>query len=159
MWHHDDDDEPMVVIEKHDGSARSFFWGLLAGAGIALLFAPRSGEETRREIKRSAGRVKLIAQDTAEDLTDTVLDKYEHARRTVENTIDATKEAIDLKKKQASNAMRAGREAAQEARDDLERRIAETKAAYQAGANVARSGRTGPAPAGIDNDIDGTGGV
>jgi hypothetical protein len=38
--------------------------------------------------------------------------------------------------------MEAGRVAAQQARADLERRIAETKAAYQAGGDVARTGRT-----------------
>jgi poly-gamma-glutamate capsule biosynthesis protein CapA/YwtB (metallophosphatase superfamily) len=38
--------------------------------------------------------------------------------------------------------MEAGRAAAQQARDDLERRIAETKAAYQAGAEVAREARS-----------------
>ena len=37
--------------------------------------------------------------------------------------------------------MEAGREAAQQARSDLERRLAETKAAYNAGADVARAGR------------------
>ena len=36
--------------------------------------------------------------------------------------------------------MEAGRAAAQQARDELERRIAETKAAYNAGVDVARSG-------------------
>jgi hypothetical protein len=38
--------------------------------------------------------------------------------------------------------MEAGREAALQAREDLERRLAETKAAYAAGADVAHSGRT-----------------
>ena len=38
--------------------------------------------------------------------------------------------------------MEAGREAAHQARTDLERRLAETKAAYNAGADVARSGRS-----------------
>jgi hypothetical protein len=40
--------------------------------------------------------------------------------------------------------MEAGREAAHQARGDLERRLAETKAAYNAGADVARAanGRT-----------------
>jgi hypothetical protein len=40
--------------------------------------------------------------------------------------------------------MEAGRAAAQQARDDLERRIAETKAAYRAGAEVARAGTRPP---------------
>ncbi|MGH7720315.1 MAG: YtxH domain-containing protein [Gemmatimonadaceae bacterium] len=140
-----DADEPYVVIEKRSASSSSFLWGLALGAGLALLFAPRSGEETRREIRRGAKRVRTVAQETAEELADSVVDRYEHARHSVNERVDTARRALALKKRQASEAIRAGREAAQQARDDLERRIAETKAAYQAGADVARSGR---APAG-----------
>ncbi|MEO7457560.1 MAG: hypothetical protein ABIY52_14960, partial [Gemmatimonadaceae bacterium] len=66
---------------------------------------------------------------------------YETARARVEEQIDAARTAIVSKKRQVSRAMEAGREAAAEARGDLERRIAETKAAYNAGADVARTGR------------------
>jgi len=50
--------------------------------------------------------------------------------------------------------MEAGRAAAQQARDELERRIAETKAAYNAGVDVARSGSPAALPAADDIDID-----
>jgi hypothetical protein len=50
--------------------------------------------------------------------------------------------------------MEAGRAAAQQARDELERRIAETKAAYNAGAEVARSGQAQPIPAPADLEPD-----
>jgi hypothetical protein len=42
----DDDDEPYVVIEKHSPGVGSFLVGVMIGAGIALLVAPRSGGET-----------------------------------------------------------------------------------------------------------------
>jgi hypothetical protein len=42
--------------------------------------------------------------------------------------------------------MEAGRAAAQQARDDLERRIADTKAAYQAGTDAARAALVAPTP-------------
>ena len=49
--------------------------------------------------------------------------------------------------------MEAGRAAAQQARDELERRIAETKAAYNAGVDVARSGSAAlPRAADVDPD-------
>ena len=47
-----DDDERYVVIENHSAGVGSFLVGLAVGAGIALLFAPRSGQATRRDIKR-----------------------------------------------------------------------------------------------------------
>ena len=57
-----DDDEPYVVIEKHEAGVGPFLVGLAVGAGIALLLAPRSGEETRRDTKRRANAVKDAAQ-------------------------------------------------------------------------------------------------
>ncbi|MDQ6886025.1 MAG: YtxH domain-containing protein [Gemmatimonadota bacterium] len=161
MWRDDEyEDEPYVVIERRSGGASSFLLGLAIGAGMALLLAPRSGQETRQEIGRRARRVKRAARDTAEEITDTVRDSYEHARRSVEDRIDAARSAIEIKKQQATEAIRAGREAAQQAREELERRIAETKAAYQAGADVARSGRPVVARDGgelSDDDGDATG--
>jgi hypothetical protein len=43
------------------------------------------------------------------------------------------RQAVDLKKQQVHRAMDAGRAAAREAREELEQRIAETKAAYRSG--------------------------
>lgn len=146
-----DTDEPFVVIEKESGSIPSFVWGMAIGAGLALLFAPQSGEETRFTLRTKARKVGERARDAAEDLTDTVLDGYEQARRTVEERIDTARDAIELKKRQASRALEAGRQAAQEARDDLERRIAESKATYQSAADKARSAR---ASAMSDDDFD-----
>ena len=131
-----DDDEPFVVIEKEQGTLSSFFMGLAIGAGLALLFAPRSGLETRREIKRRAKSAERAARRVASDVTDTVTDGFNDARRRVERRIDRTRQAIEMKKEQVHRAMEAGRAAAQEAREELERRIAETKAAYQAGGEV-----------------------
>jgi hypothetical protein len=49
----------------------------------------------------------------------------------VDDTIDSTRNAVDLKRRQVSNAVDAGRAAAAQARVELEQRIAETKAAYK----------------------------
>ena len=51
--------------------------GALVGAGVALLFAPRSGEETRQAVAR---RAKHLARD-ARDRYDDVKDKLRRARR------------------------------------------------------------------------------
>ena len=53
MRHGDIDDEPYVVIEKHTGSVGSFLVGIAIGAGVALLFAPQSGADTRRAVARA----------------------------------------------------------------------------------------------------------
>ncbi len=137
-----DDDDRYVVIENHSAGVGPFLIGLAVGAGIALLFAPRSGEATRRDIKRRALRVRRAAEQVASDVADTVSDSFNDARRRVEEKIDAAREAVDIKREQVQRAMEAGRAAAREARSELEQRIAETKAAYNAGVTVARNGRT-----------------
>jgi gas vesicle protein len=126
-----DDDEPYVVIEQNPPGVGSFILGLAVGAGLALLFAPRSGEETRRDLERRARKVGDQAQELVSDLTDTVNSKFQQAKDTVGDKIDSARSAVDLKRRQVSNAVDAGRAAAQQARVELEQRIAETKAAYK----------------------------
>ena len=136
-----DDDEPYVIIEKNSGGIGSFLLGLAVGAGIALLFAPQSGEETRRNIKRSARRMKDAAEGAVGDVKDRMGETFEAARQRVEEKIEEARGAIENKREEVARAVEAGRAAARQAREDLERRLAETKAAYQAGAQVARDAR------------------
>ena len=144
----DYDDEPTVIIERSsDSGVGSFLLGVAIGAAAALLLAPQSGAATRRDIRRGARRAKRAATDLAGDLSDKVSGTFEQARDRVEQGIDNARQAIDLKKRQVTRAMEAGRAAAQQAREELERRIAETKAAYNAGVDVARTGKAAlPAP-------------
>ncbi len=137
----DDEDSPYVVIEKRSGGLGSFFLGLAVGAGIALLFAPQSGEETRQGLARGARRARRVAEDTVGDVTEKVQETFESARQQVEDKIAEARGAIEIKREQVQRAVDAGREAAYQARADLERRLAETKAAYNAGAQVARDVR------------------
>jgi len=126
-----DDDDPYVVIEQKESGIGSFLLGLAVGAGVALLFAPRSGEETRRDIQRKARKVTDQAQDLVSEITDTVGNTFQQAKSSVEDRIDSARDAVELKRRQVSNAVDAGRAAAQQARVELEQRIAETKAAYK----------------------------
>ena len=134
-WYEDDPyvgERPYVIVERNESPGiGSFLIGLALGAGAALLLAPQSGEETRREIARRARRAQEAAQDLVEDLSGTVADKFQDVRASVEERIEATFEAVDAKKRQVSNAFEAGRAAARETRGELEHRIAERKAAYK----------------------------
>lgn len=134
-----DDDDRVVVIEQHSAGVMPLLVGMALGAGLALLFAPSSGIETRRQIKKRAIRVRRAAEQVANDVTDTVTETFQDARRRVEERIDSTRDAIDLKRRQVQRAMEAGRAAAHQARDELEQRIAETKAAYSEPASTERT--------------------
>lgn len=125
------DDEPYVVVERHEAGVGPFIVGLALGAGVALLLAPQSGEDTRRSIARRARRAREAAQDMVEDVSGTVADKFNEVRATVEDRIEATFEAVDVKRRKVTNAFDAGRAAARQARGELEDRIAESKAAYK----------------------------
>ena len=150
---HQDHDDPYIVIEKHTGGASDFLLGALIGAGVALLFAPRSGRETRADIGRRARAAQDRVRDVAEGVTDQVVDTFEGAKTRIEEQLESARTAIAAKKDQVTRAMEAGREAAYQARTDLERRLAETKAAYNAGADVARASRPA-ASVGSNGDAD-----
>jgi gas vesicle protein len=126
-------EEPYLIVERERGGsgAGSLLLGLAVGAGIALLLAPQTGEETRRAIARRARRASEAAQDFVEDVSGTVADKFQDVRASVEERIEATLDTVDRKRRQVSNAFDAGRAAARQARGELEQRIAESKAAYK----------------------------
>ena len=126
-----DDDEPYVVIEQKQPGIGSFLLGLAVGAGVALLFAPRTGEETRRDLQRRAREVGDQAQDLVSEITESVGNTLQQAKDKVDGRIDAARDAVELNRRQVTNAVDAGRAAAQQARVELEQRIAETKAAYK----------------------------
>ena len=50
--------------------------GAAAGAGVALLYAPQSGEETRKFIRRTAGDAKDAVVDKGEEILDAGRDVY-----------------------------------------------------------------------------------
>jgi len=125
-------ERPYVIVERRESAGiGSLIIGLALGAGVALLLAPQSGEETRRVIAKRARRAQEAAQDFVEDVSGTVADKFQEVRASVEERIEATLEAVDAGKRQVTNAFDAGRAAARQTRGELEHRIAERKAAYK----------------------------
>jgi gas vesicle protein len=131
-WYDDEPyGEPYVIVERHEAGVGSFIIGLALGAGVALLLAPQSGEETRRALARRAQRAQEAAQELVEDMSGTVAEKFSDVRSRVEEKLEATLDAVDAKKRKVSDAFHAGRAAARETRGDLEARIAERKAAYK----------------------------
>jgi gas vesicle protein len=83
----------------------SFFVGGLIGAGVALLTAPKTGEETRRMIKDLAEEVKEKAKDyidqakgTAATYVEKGKDFLEKERDIIAKTIGAAKEVYEKEK-------------------------------------------------------------
>jgi gas vesicle protein len=84
----------------------SFLAGAALGAGLALLYAPKSGHEMREQIS---------------DLTDDAVDKIKEYAREAQDKIKATledgKETLKEKKSILSSAIEAGREAIQKEKE------------------------------------------
>jgi len=78
----------------------SFFLGGIIGAGVALLTAPKTGEETRR-----------IIRDFAEDAKDKAEEYVGHAKEKAAGFVDKGKELIDKEKNIITRAVEAGKEA------------------------------------------------
>ncbi|KAA0895316.1 YtxH domain-containing protein [Oryzomonas rubra] len=71
--------------------------GGIVGAGLALLWAPQSGQRTRRDISRYAKRAKTRADEAVEDITTNINDL-------VETLGEKTDELVEKGKDVASGA-------------------------------------------------------
>ena len=80
-----------------------FLSGAIVGAIAGVLFAPKSGTETRRTIKDYADR-------TEEEL----IEKAEEARAALDETIERGKRFVAEKKADVEASVKAGREAMKE---------------------------------------------
>lgn len=108
----DDSEDPAVVIERRSGGGVGvFLLGAALGAGLALLFAPQSGDETRAQVRRSARRVKRSARKMAES-----------GRERVEEIAKSGREKVE-------DIAKSGKAAARDARDAIEERLARHRAA------------------------------
>src|SRR5690348_17577568 len=59
----------IVYVRASDSSAKWLFWGALLGAGLALMYAPRSGEETRRSLQRTLWKFRAMTEEKIDELT------------------------------------------------------------------------------------------
>jgi len=82
----------------------SFLLGLGVGVGIGMLFAPKSGKETRDIIKNKAG-----------ESTDYLKQRSSDIKQTASEWVDKGKEALGRQKENIADAMEAGRQAYREA--------------------------------------------
>jgi len=93
-------------MSDREGS-NSFLWflaGLGFGALMGVLYAPRSGRETREAIK-----------NTAQEGTEYLKNRGREARETMNQWVDRGKEVVSQKKEQISAAIDATRQAYREA--------------------------------------------
>jgi len=81
----------------------AFLGGAIVGAVAGMLLAPKSGEDTRRELKAYARKAEEGVIETAEEV-----------RAAVDETIERGKSYVAEKKADVEAAVKAGREALKE---------------------------------------------
>jgi hypothetical protein len=70
---HDAEEREVIYVEREGGSVLGpLLFGLVVGAGLAILFAPQSGEETRRALR---GRLRQL-RDFAEEEIDELKERF-----------------------------------------------------------------------------------
>jgi hypothetical protein len=116
----------IVYVERSgDASAKWLFWGALLGAGLALLYAPRSGEETRRLVQRRLWKLRAMTEEKLDEFTQQLGGRG----RREEPHED---EADELDPESYGNGP--GRTSGGTARQDLERRLTEARSRRRAAA-------------------------
>ena len=124
----DHEDLPYIIVERDSGgSFGSFCLGALVGAGLALLFAPQSGEETQEEIRARAQKLRVAAEE-----------RMREAQLRLEDRLETVRDGVQARVELVRDAVESGREAAAEARTDLGAKLERSKAAAKAGIAAAR---------------------
>ncbi len=124
--------EDVVVVRDGGSAVKWFVVGAVLGAGVALLFAPQSGEETRRAIRRRARELRDYAEDTMDDLGDRFEEGRERVKRTIGDKVESAKDSLQEAKTTAGDVVDAFRGAGGTARDELERRLASARSRRKA---------------------------
>ena len=94
--------------------------GGLVGAGIALLYAPLSGEETRRYLRIQKERARSRAWDFTESIKENVSEIIEEVKVTIDKLIEEGVKLTKEKKAELLAAVEAGRKAMEGERKRLD---------------------------------------
>ena len=68
----------------YSGRLAWFLTGAVIGATVAILYAPKSGKDTRRLLSRTGRRGKEAIEDTGKDIADAGRDMFERGRKLVQ---------------------------------------------------------------------------
>ncbi len=113
----------VVYVARGDSSAKWLFWGAVLGAGLALMYAPRSGEETRRVLQRRLWKLRAMTEEKFDELAQQFGGTRESLRDLEEEDLDDE----ELLEPREVPTVR-GRPSGPSAREELERRLAEARA-------------------------------
>ena len=81
-----------MADERHENEGTSalawFITGAVIGATIAVLYAPRSGKDTRRLLTERTQQSRDALAETGKDLVDAGKDMFERGRKLIDDASD-----------------------------------------------------------------------
>lgn len=84
------------------------FWavftiGVAAGAAVALLYAPQSGEKTRRQVRRKLEDASDYVKDAADTISERASKAYKTGKGAVEDALDSASGVYDAAAKRVQS--------------------------------------------------------
>jgi hypothetical protein len=120
----------VVYVERGgDSSAKWLFWGALLGAGLALLYAPSSGEDTRRNLQRKLWKLRAMTEEKLDEITQ----QFGGAKESLEGIEEEEDEELE-DGTEGHGFYTPGRKASP--REELERRLADARARRRSPADL-----------------------
>jgi gas vesicle protein len=121
----------VVYVERGgDSSAKWLFWGALLGAGVALLYAPSSGEDTRRNLQRKLWKLRAMTEEKLDEISQQFGGAKDSLHEMLEDEEDEEPEGG------AEGQGRYMRGAPPSPREELERRLADARARRRSPADL-----------------------
>jgi gas vesicle protein len=97
------------------GVVLSFMVGALSGAALAILFAPRSGRETREMLGEKLRETKERGRNVGEQ----ALQKGREAAEDAARYLDRQKDALERRRERLASAVEAGRQAYRDEKEKM----------------------------------------
>jgi gas vesicle protein len=84
-----------IIVEEEDSSLPFFLLGLGLGVVTAILFAPQSGEETRRLIKDKTGEGVDYVKRRSTEIQETATEALDRGKKTIQRRKDTLAAAVE----------------------------------------------------------------
>ena len=92
-----------MADEDNGGKVVWFMAGIAIGATVALLYAPASGEQTRRKIVKKTQQGRDAMADSGRDMLERGKDMYERGRKLADDAAEMFERGRKIVESTASN--------------------------------------------------------
>ncbi|SNB44953.1 YtxH domain-containing protein [Geobacter sp. DSM 9736] len=93
--------------------------GGIIGAGVALLFAPKTGKETREDLGRYATKTRRRAEEVVDDLSSSISEMVDKVGEKASELLDSGKDAAGTARESLLKAIDEGQEKLEKQRSRL----------------------------------------